>query len=444
VDEYVYLYQAKIFAIGRAYLPATEAHRPLLETAMILGQGRLYAKYPPGYPALLSLAVPFHATGIVNPLLGVLTLFLFYQIIVSFLGRRYALIVILLFATNSYLIGYCGSYFSQAASLFTCTLAIYFHRRYQLSHRAIAVLYSGLAIGLTVLVRPLDALCVFLGLACSLAITCRRINRPWDFCLFVLGPLIGAMTLVAYNAYLTGALCIATYPIWDKQFHVVFSRNEPWFWFRSICGTYLKTWQRFGWPNLYAYFLPKLGYLLALLSLLGFYHKRRRTLLLYGLIFAAFILLYNFHDGLGFPLYGARYWYPSLACLAVLAAHGLRVIRQRSQPGLFLATIFLCLFWNVLSTASDLAEYSKRFERIELLRDDLYARCPEKSIVVLIAPENEEAYDKPPDFFNWRDLKRNSFFSGSRLFVYKMEEAKQIATLFPEYKICRYVVGPAR
>src|SRR5262249_42684429 len=149
------------------------------------------------------------------------------------------------------------------------------------------------------------------------------------------------------------------------------------------------------------YFLPKLGYLLAFLSLLGFLHRRRRTLLLYAVIIVAFVLLYNFHGGLGFPLYGARYWYPSLACFAVLAAHGLRVIRLRLPPGFFITTVILCLGWNVLSTVNDLAEYSKRFKRMELLRNDLYARCPEKTIVVLIPPDEEKPWDQPPNFFNW-------------------------------------------
>jgi hypothetical protein len=436
MDEYNYWYQAKIFASGHRYLSIQKELYPLVEKFMVLTDGKLFSRYTPGWPVLLTIGTLLGVPGLVNPLLSVLCLWLIYKLVATYLGRNYALFTVLLLATNSYFLCYGGSFFSHTASLLFCTLALYFHRLYQLRPSARLASITGALVGLTIWVRPLDALCVFLALAGSWIFISLKKLRLWDFPLFVFTAALGGLSLFAYNASLLGNWTVAVYPIWTEEFRIYFP--APTFYESLASMLNFLRWSVVvhNWPNMIQFFLPKLGYAIVLVCLIAFFSRKRARLYLYAAVILLFMLLYTFHPGPGWHIYGFRYWYPTLPCIAILLSHGLAVLRNARHRWLLPGIIILILVLNLVQLSADLKTYSLRFQIVDLVQADILRECPEKSIVVLDAPENWDASVPWPVL--WADLLRNPYPFGPRLYVQSLSRARLVQPYFPDYKICIY------
>ena len=68
-DTVAQLFQAKLFAAGKLYLPSPPLPQ-FFDLMHVINDGRWYSQYPPGHPLLLLLGVLIHAPWIINPLLG--------------------------------------------------------------------------------------------------------------------------------------------------------------------------------------------------------------------------------------------------------------------------------------------------------------------------------------------------------------------------------------
>src|SRR3972149_9941850 len=79
-DEFAYSWQAHIIAQGRAYVPSPAEPDSFFVPFVIDHQGRRFGKYPPGWPAALSLGVRAHAAWAVNALLAGLSAWLVYRL----------------------------------------------------------------------------------------------------------------------------------------------------------------------------------------------------------------------------------------------------------------------------------------------------------------------------------------------------------------------------
>ena len=78
-DEYAYQVSAQIMATGRFSVPSPEPPE-FFTPAHVLNNGTLYSKYPPGWPLILSLGYLMGLPWVINPLVGLLTIFLLYEI----------------------------------------------------------------------------------------------------------------------------------------------------------------------------------------------------------------------------------------------------------------------------------------------------------------------------------------------------------------------------
>ncbi|MFA9454607.1 MAG: hypothetical protein ACERK6_11915, partial [Candidatus Aminicenantaceae bacterium] len=76
-DEIAYNFQAKIFLSGRFYTPSP-GPAGSFDFPHIVNNGRWYAQYPPGFPALMLIGLLLKAPWLLNPILAGLSIFLFY------------------------------------------------------------------------------------------------------------------------------------------------------------------------------------------------------------------------------------------------------------------------------------------------------------------------------------------------------------------------------
>lgn len=446
MDEYNYLYQAKIFSSGHLYLHADPKLSDLFETYMIFSNGKFFSKYPPGFSLLLLLGVKLGIPGLINPLLSVITMLLIYLLGAELIGSAFSLLALFMIVSNVYFLGYGASYFAQPASLFFSSLALLFYQYYRITKRTNLLCVVALAISFQTLVRPLDALCLWMALCFDLG--ARKIGKTLKpLLMFCVLSVVGTMLLLIYNKMTAGKWEVTPYPIWHSDFKLVYAKEGESITIFGQLAVFLKAYlvnlKKVFWPLLVKYFVP---YLICWVPLivLSFFGKRqegadfrgfRRILLIYSLLLIA---LYNVHptEILGWPQYGVRYWYPLIVVLGLLLAEGFRVLYTISWRQFFWVIFGLCILWQSYQTVHNLNLYSERFRFIQSIQSDINMRCPPRSIVILHEPKQWR--EMISSFVWWEDLQRNPFLSGPRLYVFTDRNLQAIQSLYQDYSVCDY------
>ncbi len=364
-DEVAYIFQAKVFALGRLTV-ATPPNKKAFWTPFVLDyQGVRFSKYPPGWPLLLSLGYLVNVPGAINALLGAGILLLIAQ-----LGRElYAPDVGLLAAGLGLMLPIfwvmSGSLLSHNASLFWTTLFLWTY--FRLLHRG-GGLYgvaAGGSLGMLFLTRPFAALGVggpligYLGWVwLKQRLAPRRQNVAFErrFA-FALAALLLTAGLIAALLFLYWRLIFGQWRfnpytlVWPYDrpgfgpdigaagYGFVQARNNLLFNVMALAKN------AFGWPFwLNLVFLP----------LPFFLQKPRREdwlllSLLPGLMAVYFFYWqYGGHD-VGFP----RYYYDALPGLLLLTARGLSLLtttmRFSRLPRRFTGLPYLLLLALIIS-----------------------------------------------------------------------------------------------
>jgi 4-amino-4-deoxy-L-arabinose transferase-like glycosyltransferase len=446
MDEYNYLYQAKIFDTGRLYLEADSELRGLFETHMVFHSGKLFSKYPPGFSLLLLGGIKLAVPGLVNPLLSVGTLFLIYVFGAELVGRKFSFMAVILIAGNAYFLGYGASYFSQPASLFFTSLTFYLYHLYRKKGGRGFLFATGLAIAALTLIRPLDAAGLWIIVFIDLIATGRRraLGEFFSFCAL---SVVGAALLFIYNKVIVDAWSVAPYAVWHSDFKLFYGRaGEHLSTSRLIYDlleNYIIHLGKILFPLLTRYFIPPLICLLPLI-ILGFFGRGqqsaefkhfRKILLGYGLLL---VLLYNVHpsEGLGWPQYGARYWYPLVFVLGLLLSDGLRLFSALVSPKVFFSVLGILFLLQTWQSALQINDYSERFQRVREIQNDIERQCPPQSIVIL--GRSSLNYHETVAFLNWNDFRRNPFLSGARLFLISDSYTNLVQKFYPGYSVCHY------
>ncbi|MBI4769242.1 MAG: glycosyltransferase family 39 protein, partial [Chloroflexi bacterium] len=218
------LFQARVFATGRLYLPSPPAAESFAVPFVLDYHGRRFSKYPPGHAALLAAGVLLGDPWLINPLLGAIGLALTHALARRLAGRRAAEWAVWLGAVSPFYIMTAGTLGQHPASLVLGTLFVLGLLRPRWDRPALDWA-SGLALGLTAVVRPYTALLLALpafgfyllrerfprpdrrnGSALSPAV--RRTLRVG------LGAALAAALLPLYNYALTGQLRLSLYTLY--------------------------------------------------------------------------------------------------------------------------------------------------------------------------------------------------------------------------------------
>jgi 4-amino-4-deoxy-L-arabinose transferase-like glycosyltransferase len=329
-DEFANLWQASVMAQGRIWIPSPEEPRSFLVPFVVDFEGRRFGKYPPGWPAVLSLGVRLGIGWLVNPLLAGASVWLIFRLGSKLGGEGIGLLAAALSAVSPFLLVLAGSLMSHVFSLF---LALAFASawldlfpRSESSPRQPAWLLvgvAGISLGLLALTRPLTAVGV------ALPFVVHGVVLLWSGRARSRGP------LVAVAAVALAIACL--YPLWNAALTGDPSRNPYTLWWpydrigfgpgigRSSTGHTLDLARfnaelslevgrhdLFGWPYLSFAFLP--------LGLWAFRHNRDGWLVA-GWI-PSLIGVHLFY-WIGSWLFGPRYYFEALPAAAALTAAGL-------------------------------------------------------------------------------------------------------------------------
>jgi 4-amino-4-deoxy-L-arabinose transferase-like glycosyltransferase len=437
MDEYDYLYQAKIFSQGKLFIEVPEIFRPFKEAYMILNDGKLFSKYPPGFSLILSIGVLLHAEGLVNPLIATITIIILYSFVKSFLGPKYGLISVLLISTTPYFIAYSASYFSEPAALLWTTLILFLVRKYELTSKDLYLPLIGLVSVYSFLTRPLDSFCVLVPAYLYLFYILhnkRNLRKiTYAFSIFA----VGFALFLIHNYGLIGKPGITTYPVIGYEFRIVDPGAQGFFGnLINVTKGYMKMGLIYLPRLLLKYLLIPSALFIPLFSIFGafkFNSKWKWVLVLHLLML---ILLYNFHPGYGWPQYGARHYYSGFVSLAILATTAVQyLIETVKSKKLIFYLLALVLCTHAIFSFLAIISYSDRFKIQLAIREDIVNSCPENSIVILNLPKNIKI-----DYVNLGDAERNPFMEGPQLIMKndKSLDLDQIQSNFPDRSICHY------
>jgi hypothetical protein len=217
-DEYSYLLQGEIFARGQLSVPAPP-NAQLFEVDHVVIDRLVRSKYPPGWPALLSLGWLVHAPWIVAPLLAASTLALLYGAAEPLCVPPGGLVAVLFLGCSPFFAINAASFHSHISALFAGALYVYGLVKGVLSKSAAWGAIAGVGLGLLFLIRPADA--AMYGVA---AIALYRWPRTILACVFTSAP-VAALTL-PYQAAQFGSPWTSGYAAYEPTFRALFGERS--------------------------------------------------------------------------------------------------------------------------------------------------------------------------------------------------------------------------
>jgi uncharacterized membrane protein len=174
-DEFGYLFQAKVFARGQAWVtrendePVKIFWQPfvLQPDKPVNGIYERFGKYTPGWPLLLATGVAMGQWWVVNAFLAMLTVALTYRMAREIFGEAVGVVSALLLAISPMALLLNGTLMSHVSAMFMTAVFVYAYWRTTRNGRgryAWAVL-AGLAIGWVIATRPLTAVAMAVPVA---------------------------------------------------------------------------------------------------------------------------------------------------------------------------------------------------------------------------------------------------------------------------------------
>jgi 4-amino-4-deoxy-L-arabinose transferase-like glycosyltransferase len=331
-DEFANLWQAEVMAQGALSVHSPAEPRYFVIPFVVDHLGLRFAKYPPGWPVVLSLGVRLGTPALVNALLAGLSVWLTYRLGSRLGGRPVGLLAALLLATSPMVLMLSGSLMSHMLSLvlglvFTLGwLELFFPGEAASTSpgvpRWLLWLTCGLALGLLVVTRPLTALALAFPFA---------VHAVW---LLIQGPgearravaavggvaLALALFLPLWQMAVTGSPLVNPYTLWWPYDRLGFGTGhgpQPgghslhWAHINTRFSLWTMQHDLFGWPYLSWVMIPYGMWTL----------RRQRGFWLILAIFPSLVLAYAAY-WVGAWLYGARYYVEALPALAVASAAG--------------------------------------------------------------------------------------------------------------------------
>jgi hypothetical protein len=328
-DEFAFLWEAQVMARGQISTASPEHEKSFLVPFVVDYDGRRFGKYPPGWPAALSLGARLDVAGWINPLISALVLWLTYRLARKILNPELSLLAELLMLSSPMFLMLSGTLMAHMFSLLL-TLSfmlawsdIYIPTRGSASVPVwMKVFVAGGSLGLLFLTRPLTALAVALPFLINSAMSFMQLDRrarAASLGVFAIGALIGSL-LALWQWVLTGDMWTNPYTLWWPYDRIGFGpgigvtesgHNLSLAYYNTRFSLRAGVHDLFGWPYLSWVLLP--------FGLIGM--RKHRWTWLHAGIFVSLVLAYSFY-WIGSWLYGPRYYFEALAGLSILSAGG--------------------------------------------------------------------------------------------------------------------------
>ena len=319
-DAIAQLFQAKIFSLGKLYV---EPH-PLKEFFSflhIIDKGnKWYSLYPPVFPFLVMLGYVLHTPGIVNPLLGGITVLIVYKIGEVLFNRRVGIIAVILLVSSPFF------YFMNASMMvhpLSLLLTSSFFLLFILADKKDNYKYfsfSGITLGLLFSSRPYDAFLIGIPILVYLVFNSFKYRNWENLTFFIFSFFPSASIIFIYNYFTNGNIFNFGYYVWDPYYAKLgfILGHTP---LRGL----LFTLSRLRELNYYLFILPVPSLIFILIALIGRKIKENKYLLMMAFeiitVFVGFFF-YHYYE----ICYGPRLIYSTLVFIVIISALGIERI----------------------------------------------------------------------------------------------------------------------
>jgi hypothetical protein len=326
-DEVAYVWQANLLTDGRLIIPSPEYPKSFLVPFVIDHDGLRFGKYPPGWPAVLSLGVLLGLRAWVNPLLAGLGVWITYRLGRKVFNSGVGLLAAALTMTSPFFLMNSGSLLSHPLGL---VLAAGFAWVWLVAFGSgvirrpwLPTIIAGLLLIILLLTRPITAAGIALPFGLHGLVRWVRggLEERRRLLVVALAGVAGVGLYLLWQSALTGDPFLNPYTLWwpyDKVgFGAGFGVTETG---HSLSIALNNAWHSlqagssdlFGWGIFSWIFLP-----------FGLWAARRNfPALLIGSTFISLVGVYLTY-WIGASLFGPRYYYESLFSLTIISAAGI-------------------------------------------------------------------------------------------------------------------------
>jgi hypothetical protein len=334
-DEFAYLWQATVMADSQLTVPSPAEPRYFVIPFVVDEAGQRFGKYPPGWPAALSLGIRLGTPQLINAVLAGACVWHSYRLGQRLSSRGVGLLAGLLVATSPMFLMLSGSLMSHLFSLFlslSFTLSwVHLFLSGEADAGPVPLLVAASALGMLAVTRPLTALGVALPCALHAATMLRRGPPNVRLRLLAIASLSAAVALLVplWQYAVTGDPMTNPYTLWWEYDRLGFGpeigpqaggHSLHWAYVNTRFSLWVMQTDLFGWPSLSLLLVP-----------FGVWALRRESgMWLSVAVLPSLVLCYSLY-WVGAWLYGPRYYFEALPALAVASAAGVVWLARHAQ-----------------------------------------------------------------------------------------------------------------
>ena len=203
-DEYAYILQAEMFSRDKLWERAHDLPDFFYNNNIAQHDGIIVSRFPPGWPLVLSGAfeIGMHP-ALVNPLLGLVSLVVFYLFAKRYYGKTVAVWSCFALGLSGFYLFNSASYFSHVSCMMVVLLFVFNIHLYREKSRFIYAVLAGFFLAFVVVIRYYTALLIFVPFLITLIVDYRwRVIRL--FILMAIGSAPCLAYLLWYNYSITG------------------------------------------------------------------------------------------------------------------------------------------------------------------------------------------------------------------------------------------------
>ncbi len=407
---------AKFVAAGYLYYYPSHPLKEFFPVWLMVNDGKWYSQYPPMHQTLMGLFILLHASWLLNPLEGTITLAAIYAITRRAYGDNLARLTAILFLLSPFVLFLFGEYMNHASALMFATLLFYSYTEMLAAKDRRSVLRWALAAGVSAgcgfLARPLTSIGVGAPFALHALYTLYKQRSAFikPILMLLAGFIPGVLFQLWYNYETTGEFLTYAY----TRYHAnSLGRAMGYFKDSSIPFTLDKMHGEWTGLNIamYEWSLP----IVVFVVFACLHPLRHRT----GKFALAVILsqtFFNMFNQFTSTIFGPRYLFETSACVAMLialgvtrlpalmAGIGLAMPRRDARRGMVaVALITVCL--------AGFGHFPQKFQLYSHYMDshpEFYARMMNVSakpaLIFLSPPDPHPASIRPHDVlakFRW-------------------------------------------
>lgn len=370
-DEMAYVWQAQVISKGKLTLPSPPGADSLSIPYVVDYKGQRFAKYPPGWPIVLSLGILLNARAWINPILAGLSIWLIYLLGRKLFGEHVALFASFLTLSSPFFLLNAAMLFPHVWTLFLSLSFVLawldtFGSGEKEFPKHISVLTAGLSLGVLAFTRPLTAVGVGFPFVLHGLLSIFRgdkLTRLRVFAIGILAVFLGALIPV-WQYGVTGNAFLNPYTLWWPYDKVGFGDGygalESGHGFETALENLrfsfdLGAGDFFGWGHVWWIF-PALGWLRL---------RKKRIAWLVMSVFPSLVLVY-----MTYWTYTPRYYYEGLFSLTIMFSLGVFWLAndvfstKHAQQVIRIATVTICILFFCYNF---LIYFPTRFHELENL-----------------------------------------------------------------------------